>query len=150
MGGGIILDPMVKLGIIGTGRVSAGHASAAQALAGVQLAGCADVDPARLAKFTERYPCPGFTSYEALIGRPDVEAVVVALPHFLHSDVTIAALHAGKHVLLEKPMAMTVAECDAMIAAAERTSKQLMVGHSQHFFPVNRAARAMIAAGEIG
>jgi predicted dehydrogenase len=116
----------------------------------VQLAGCADVDPARLAKFIERFPCSAFPSYEELIARPDVDAVVVALPHFLHSDVTIAALQAGKHVLLEKPMAMTVAECDAMIAAAERTGRQLMVGHSQHFFPVNQAARALIAAGEIG
>ena len=120
------------------------------ALAGVRLTGCADVDPARLARFTERYPCPGFTSYEELIARPDVDAVVVALPHFLHCDATIAALQAGKHVLLEKPMAMTVAECDAMIAAADRTGKQLMVGHSQHFFPVNQAARALIAGGAIG
>lgn len=141
---------IIKIGIIGTGRVSGAHAAAAQALAGVQLAGCADVDPARLAKFTERFPCPGFASSEELIGRPGIDAVVVALPHFLHADVTIAALQAGKHVLLEKPMAMTVAECDAMIAAADRTGKQLMVAHSQQFFPVNQAARALIAAGAIG
>jgi phthalate 4,5-cis-dihydrodiol dehydrogenase len=62
----------------------------------------------------------------------------------------VAALNAGKHVLIEKPMAMTVAECDAMIAAAERAGKALMVAHSQHFFPVNEKIRAMIAEGEVG
>lgn len=143
-------EQTVRIGIIGTGRISGAHASAAQALAGVELAGCAEVDPARREKFTERFGCPGCASSEELLTRPDVDAVVVALPHFLHSDVTIAALQAGKHVLLEKPMAMTVAECDAMIAAAERTGRTLMVAHSQHFFPVNEAVRALLAGGAIG
>jgi phthalate 4,5-cis-dihydrodiol dehydrogenase len=141
---------MIGIGVIGTGRISGAHARAAEALAGTRLAGCADVDPARLEKFTGRFPCPAFESYEELIARSDVDAVVVALPHWLHCDVTIACLQAGKHVLLEKPMAMTVAECDAMIEAADRTGKTLMVAHSQHFFPVNETARALIAAGEIG
>lgn len=144
------MDEPIRIGIIGTGRISGAHARAAEALAGTQLAGCADIDPARLAKFTERFPCQASSSAEELIARPGVDAVVIALPHWLHCDVTIAALQAGKHVLLEKPMAMTVAECDAMIAAAERTGKTLMVGHSQHFFPVNEAARALITSGEIG
>jgi predicted dehydrogenase len=141
---------MLNIGIIGTGRVSSGHATAIDALAGTRLAGCAEVDPVRLAKFTERFSCPAYESYEELIARHDLDAVVITLPHWLHSDVTVACLHAGKHVLVEKPMAMTVAECDAMIAAAERSGKTLMVGQSQQFFPVNETARAMIAAGEIG
>jgi phthalate 4,5-cis-dihydrodiol dehydrogenase len=141
---------MLNIGIIGTGRVSGGHAHAVEALAGTRLAGCADVDPARLAKFTERFSCPAYVSYEELIARPDLDAVVITLPHWLHCDVAIACLHAGKHALVEKPMAMTVAECDAMIAAAERSGKTLMVGHSQQFFPVNETARALIAAGEAG
>jgi phthalate 4,5-cis-dihydrodiol dehydrogenase len=141
---------MLKLGIIGTGRISGAHARATQALEGTHLVGCADVDPDRLAKFTSRFPCDGCESYEDLLARPDLDAVVIALPHWLHGDVTIASLHAGKHVLVEKPMAMTVAECDAMIAAADQTGKTLMIAHSQHFFPVNERARALIAAGEIG
>jgi predicted dehydrogenase len=145
-----MLNDTLGIGIIGTGRVSGGHARSAQMLAGVHLAGCADIDPDRLARFTERYPCPGYRSFEELIARDEVDAVAIALPHFLHCDVTIACLQAGKHVLLEKPMAMTVAECDAMIAAAERTGRTLMVGHSQHFFPVNEAVQKLIAAGEIG
>jgi phthalate 4,5-cis-dihydrodiol dehydrogenase len=138
------------IGIIGTGRISGAHAVAARAVAGVELAGCADVDPERRARFTDRHGGAGYASYEELLARPEVEAVVVALPHFLHCDVTIAALQAGKHVLLEKPMAMTVAECDAMIAAAENTGRTLMVAHSQYFFPVNQTARALIAEGAIG
>src|SRR5207253_1950915 len=120
------------------------------AVQGVQLAGCVDTDPARLEAFTQRYPCPGYASTEELLSRGEVDAVVVALPHWLHRDVTIACLQAGKHVLLEKPMALNVAECDAMVAAAEATGKTLMVAHSQQFFPVNRTVRSMIAAGEIG
>src|SRR5437870_907581 len=110
---------MIKLAIIGTGRISGAHAGAAKAVQGVQLAGCVDTDPARLEAFTTRYPCPGFASTEEMLANGNVDAVVVALPHGLHADVTIACLHAGKHVLLEKPMAMTVAECDEMIAVAE-------------------------------
>ncbi len=143
-------DPRLNIGIIGTGRISGAHAGAARAIAGVELAGCADVDPERLARFTERFRCAGYGAYEQLLARPEVDAVVVALPHFLHCDVTIAAVQAGKHVLLEKPMAMTVAECDAMITAAERTGRTLMVAHSQHFFPVNEAVRALIAGGALG
>lgn len=141
---------MLNLGIIGTGRISGAHARAIQALEGTFLAGCADVDPDRLSKFTARFPCDGSESYEALLARPDLDAVVIALPHWLHCDVTVASLRAGKHVLLEKPMAMTVSECDAMIAAAGQSGKTLMIAHSQHFFPVNERARAMIGAGEIG
>jgi phthalate 4,5-cis-dihydrodiol dehydrogenase len=141
---------MINLAIIGTGRISGAHAGAARAIQGVQLAGCVDTDPARLASFTQRYPCPGYSSTEEMLARGDVDAVVVALPHWLHRDMTIACLQAGKHVLLEKPMALNVAECDAMVAAAEVTGKTLMIAHSQQFFPVNQAVRTIIAAGEIG
>src|SRR5437763_1788313 len=108
---------MLSIGVIGAGRVSTAHARSATALERTRVAGVAEVDAERRERFAREYECPGFERYEALLEQPDIGAVVVALPHWLHAAVTIAALEAGKHVLLEKPMAMTVAECDAMIAA---------------------------------
>jgi phthalate 4,5-cis-dihydrodiol dehydrogenase len=141
---------LISFGIIGTGRIAGAHARAVQMLEGTCLAGCVDVDPERLAGFIERFPCVGYASHEELLARPEIDAVSIALPHWLHCPVTVAALEAGKHVIIEKPMAMTVAECDAMIAAAERADRRLMIAHSQQFFPVNETVRALIAAGEIG
>ena len=78
-GGGIIPDT-INFGIIGTGRISGGHARAAQSLEGTRLAGCADVDPERLAAFCERFECPGCSSYEELLARNDIDAVAITLP----------------------------------------------------------------------
>src|SRR5262249_54060837 len=110
----------------------------------------ADVDAERLAKATERYGCPGYADYREMLQDPRVEAVVVGLPHFLHKEVTIAALNAGRHVLLEKPMAMDTAECEAMIQAARAAGKVRMVAHSQQFFPANQEMKRRLRDGAIG
>src|SRR5256885_1095122 len=101
---------MTRVGIIGAGRISAAHANAALALPETRLAGIADVDPARLAQATERYGCRGYGDYREMLADPGIDAVVVGLPHWLHREATVESLTAGKHVLLEKPMAMSVAE----------------------------------------
>jgi phthalate 4,5-cis-dihydrodiol dehydrogenase len=141
---------MIGIGIIGAGRISGAHARAAASLPQTRLAAVAEPDEERRAAFGARYGGTPFADTHEMLECPDVDAVVVALPHWLHAEVSCAALEAGKHVLLEKPMAMTVAECDAMIAAARRTGRKLMVGHSQHFFPVNQAAKALLDSGELG
>lgn len=141
---------MIGIGIIGAGRICAAHATAALALPETRLAAVADVDEGRLASATQAYGCKGYLGYEGVLGDPEVDAVVIGLPHFLHEEVTINSLQAGKHVLLEKPMAMTVEECDAMLSAADASGKSLMVAHSQHYFPQNLAARELIRAGELG
>ncbi|MCC2672686.1 MAG: gfo/Idh/MocA family oxidoreductase [Armatimonadetes bacterium] len=141
---------MIGIGIIGAGRICGAHATAALALPGTRLVAVADVDETRAAAASQQYGCKGLVGYEALLEEAGVDAVVVALPHFLHEDVTVAALAAGKHVLLEKPMAMTVPECDAMVATAEAAGKTLMVAHSQHFFPHNLVARDVIRNGDLG
>lgn len=141
---------MIGIGIIGAGRICAAHATAALALPETRLAAIADVDESRVAAATQAYDCIGYLGYEALLDDPDVDAVVIGLPHFLHREVTERSLQAGKHVLLEKPMAMTVEECDAMLAAADAAGKSLMVAHSQHYFPQNLAARELIRNGDLG
>lgn len=141
---------MVRIGIIGGGRICAAHAEAALAVPETELAAVAEIDEERLLAATERYHCRGYRDYQGLLADPGVDAVVIALPHWLHQEATIAGLRAGKHVLVEKPMAMSAAECDAMIAARDAGGKTLMVAHCHHFFAANRETRRVVESGGIG
>jgi len=141
---------MLGIGIIGAGRICGAHALAANALAETRLAAVADVDRDRAEAATAKWGGRPYGEVEALLADPEVDAVVIGLPHFLHLEVTLAALRAGKHVLLEKPMALDTAECDAMIAAEQESGRLLMVAHSQHYFAVNREVLRLLAAGAIG
>jgi predicted dehydrogenase len=91
-----------------------------------------------------------FASIDALLHADDVHAVLIATPSDTHVDLAALAASAGKHVFCEKPMALTVAECDAMIAAAERASVTLMVGQVQRLFPLLAEVRSLVHAGAIG
>jgi len=87
---------------------------------------------------------------EDLLARPDVDAVIIATPHVQHVGQVVAAARAGKHILVEKPMALDTAECDAMIAAAEAAGVDLSVILTMRFDTNFRAAKAHLDAGEIG
>ena len=89
-------------------------------------------------------------SLEGLLGTPDVGAVSVASPNHLHRDQTLAAAAAGKHVFCEKPMALSVAHCDDMIAACHRAGVRLMVGHSMRLYPLPKRLLEIAARGELG
>jgi predicted dehydrogenase len=90
------------------------------------------------------------TDYRQLVEDPQIDAVVITTPEFLHAEQTIAAVEAGKHVLCEKPMARTLAEADAMIAAAQAAGVQLMIAHSRRFTTRYRRAYELLATGVIG
>ena len=101
--------------------------------------------------FADRYAIPRVTTdWEALAADPDVDAAVVATPNALHAPQTIALLRNGKHVMVEKPMAVSVAECDAMIAASRDGGASLMVAHCWRFRDEVRAMRDRIVSGELG
>jgi len=91
-----------------------------------------------------------FADWEALIADRGVEAVYVATPVFLHKEQTIKAAEAGKHVLCEKPMALSVAECDEMLAACRANNVKLGIAYYRHFYPVINRVKEIIAAGELG
>jgi predicted dehydrogenase len=91
-----------------------------------------------------------YPRWEELVVDPEVECVYIATPVSLHAAQTIAAAEAGKHVLCEKPMAMTVAECDRMIAACRAHGVRLGIAYYRHFYPVVLRVKAIIASGEIG
>lgn len=90
------------------------------------------------------------TDYRELVAHPRVDAVFVCSPDHLHANHAIAALQAGKHVFLEKPMAISIADCDAILAAADASPGKLYVGHNMRFFPVIRKMRELIDSGRIG
>ena len=88
--------------------------------------------------------------YREIVSRADVDVVMVCTPDHLHAEHAIAALNAGKDVFLEKPMGITIAECDAIIAAAKSNHAKLYVGHNMRFFPMVQKMKELIHAGRIG
>ena len=138
------------VGIIGASRVSGGHAAAIAAVPETQLVAIAEPNAQRREEFTRKHPCTGYASHNDLLADPRVDVVMIGLPHFLHTEITLAACAARKHIFLEKPMAMTVADCDAIIAAAEEAGVKLLVAHTEHFVPAGLAARRLIQDERLG
>ena len=138
------------VGIIGASRVSGGHAQAIAAVPETQLVGIAEPDAQRREQFTRKHQCTGYVSHDDLLADPRVDVVMIGLPHYLHTEITLAACAARKHIFLEKPMAMTVADCDAIIAAAEEAGVKLLVAHTEHFVPAGLAAKRLIQDERLG
>lgn len=140
----------VSLGIIGAGTVARLHADAA-GRAGVRIAGICDVDVERArALAADHEPARPTASLDELLGWDDIDAVIVATPNVFHKPLAIEALRAGKHVLLEKPMAMNVAECDQIIAAADACGRFVQMGFVCRGAPAVEAAAPLLAGGAIG
>lgn len=140
----------MNVGIIGAGFFGDKHATAVHACDEFELVAASRTDRRALATFVERYGGTPYDDYRELLADDRVDAVVIATPHATHREIAVAAARAGKHVLLEKPMAVTLEECDAILAAAEEAGVTLMVGHVTHFSPAFKTAKAMLDAGEVG
>lgn len=111
---------MLGVGIIGAGHFGAAHAKALQSVPNARLVAACRNDTQGLGAFIEAFGGAGYLDYRDLLSDPNVDAVVIALPHHLHTDVAIACAEAGKHIMIEKPMAPTVAECRDILAAAQK------------------------------
>lgn len=123
----------MKIAFAGTGGINKVHAVAARN-AGAELAAVVNHKPDSMKKFAADFGIPRqYDNVEALLKDGDIEALVVSTPNYLHASQTITALEAGVHVLVEKPMAMNAAECERMVAAAEKTAALLMVAHNWRF-----------------
>ncbi len=138
------------VGIVGLGRVSRGHGQALKNAKGAKLIVACDIDEARVARFTDDFGCEGETDLDHMLARPDVQIVDVLLPHVLHEDATIKAARAGKHIMVEKPMAMEVAACDRMIAAAKASGVKLFIAHTERFIEATRTAKRILDSGQVG
>lgn len=139
-----------RIGIIGAGHYGEAHAQAIAQLDDAAVAAASRTNAEALAEFTTRYGGAGYTDYADLLNDRNVDVVVIATPHHLHTQIAIAAARAGKHILLEKPMAPTLAECHQIAEAAQTAGVSLMLGHVNHFAPAYSAAKAILESGEIG
>jgi len=120
----------LRFGLIGYGLWGRHHAAAIAAAPGAVLAGIACASQATAAHARQDFPAvPVDVGYRALLDRADIDAVAVVVPNHLHAEVGVAALEAGKDVLLEKPMATTLEDCDRLLAAARASGRVLTIGH---------------------
>jgi predicted dehydrogenase len=141
----------LRVALLGSGWIMDFHARAVLEHPRAEAVAAANWREPSLAKLAERYGIPRTTTdWRSLAADPEVDAAVVGTPNALHAEQAVAFLEAGKHVLVEKPMARTLAEADAMIAAARGSGARLMVAHCWRFHPDVRALRARVAAGELG
>lgn len=142
---------MFGIGIIGCGKIAqVRHIPEYAENKDAKLLGFYDINKARAAALAEQYGGTAYETVEEMLANPDIAAVSVCAANFAHAELTIAALNAGKHVLCEKPMAITLAECEAMVEAAKANGKFLMIGHNQRLAKAHAVARKLIVDGLIG
>ncbi len=144
-------DKVFGVGLVGCGGISAVHIPALLDLPGVELRAVCDIRPERARAAAEQTGAEVSPDFQALLARKDVDAVHILTPHYLHAPMAIQALAAGKHVLTEKPMATTLADARAMIAAAEAPGAgRLGVVFQNRYNPATEALKAIIASGAPG
>ncbi len=144
------MDAPLRFGILGLGRGSSGMIVALARHAAAEITGAAELRPEPRERFARDFEVPTYARAEELCAAPDVDVVYVATPHQFHAAHVTMAAEAGKHVVVEKPMALTLDECDAMIAAAERNHVQLVIGHTAGHNPAVKRMRKIVASGELG
>jgi predicted dehydrogenase len=141
----------VRVGVIGCGYWGPKLVRNFARVSGCSVAGIADHNPGQLARIGESYPhIPGSTDYRVLLNDPDIEMVAVATPVSTHYAIAREALLAGKHVFVEKPLATSVREAEALVELAERNNRLLMVDHTYLFTGAVEKMRELVVSGELG
>ena len=142
---------MFRIGIIGCGKIAqVRHIPEYAENPYAELAGFYDLNTQRAAELAAQYGGKAYESAEAMLADPAIDAVSVCVANHAHAPITIAALKAGKHVLCEKPMATTLAECEEMVRTAHEAGKFLMIGHNQRLAKAHAVAKELIDQGMIG
>lgn len=141
---------MLNFAIYGCGVISKTHAAALQDIDGAQLTVCADFNPAAAEAFAAAYNIQMLPDWNALLQSKDIDAVCICTPSGTHAPLAIEALNAGKHVVLEKPMALNTAQCDEVIAAAERTHTRITVISQLRTSPDIIRAKELLQSGALG
>lgn len=141
----------IKIGIIGSGGIAHSHARAYQRLADVEMVAIADIVPGRAEAFAKDYNAPHFfTDYQQLLAMSEIDAVSICTYNQAHRLPAVDSLMAGKHVLIEKPLAAKLDDAVAMIRAARQTGKILHTGFWQRWQPEVQAAKRIVDSGALG
>jgi UDP-N-acetyl-2-amino-2-deoxyglucuronate dehydrogenase len=141
---------MTKFAIIGFGHIGKRHAAHILANEACQLVAVCDINPGTAQGLPSGQQIPFFENVADMLRESDAEVVCICTPNFLHAQQTITVLEAGRHAVVEKPMAMSVAECDAMIAAAERNNRIVFAVKQNRYNPPVAAVKDLIASGRLG
>ncbi|HEY2990210.1 MAG TPA: Gfo/Idh/MocA family oxidoreductase [Candidatus Binatia bacterium] len=144
------MSEVLRLGFAGLGMAAGRLIPEISQLPYIRLTAAADLRAHALERFQQEFKAEVYESVEAMCESPNVDAVYVATPHEFHARHTIAALKKRKHVIVEKPMAVSMEEAEAMNAAAEENGVKLMSGHTHSFDPPIRKMREIIAGGALG
>ena len=140
----------VGMAMIGCGQIARSHLRAIAENQHAELVAAMDVVEEKAAATAEEYDAKLYTSVEEVLADDRVDAVVLPLPHHLHHPIAIQSAEAGKHILVEKPMALNLSEAKEMVKAAESAGVLLMVGQSTRFRPEVWEAKNIIASGKLG
>ena len=143
---------MLNIGVIGAGGRGYLSRNALAPEVGGRIVALCDTNPAGYAGYADCCPANVFKTpdYRELLARPEVEAVFITTPDFLHEEMAVASLEAGKAVYLEKPMAITTEGCDRILRAAQRTGSRLYLGHNMRHMRFVRKMKELIDSGAIG
>ncbi len=144
------MQPKLRLALVGCGAISEWHRMNLKQVPEIEITAAVDVDRARAEAAAKKSGAAVFTSLDAALASDTFDAVDLMLPHHLHEGAAVQCFAAGKHVLLEKPMAPTLDACERILAAARNASTVFMVGENAQYWPEILIARDLIAAGVIG
>jgi UDP-N-acetyl-2-amino-2-deoxyglucuronate dehydrogenase len=140
----------VRFGLVGAGAISTQHAEAMGAVEGARLVAIASASAERARAAAERWGVAWEPDYAGLLARDDIDAVAICTPSGLHAEQAIAAVRAGKHVLIEKPLALSVAEADAVVEEARRQGRVAGMISQRRMEPVMQRLHQAVAAGSLG
>ena len=142
---------MINIGIIGCGKIAqVRHIPEYAENPDAKLAAFFSPNRARAQEQADKYGGKVYDTAEALLADPEIDAVSICAANYAHAELSIQALNAGKHVLCEKPMATTLADCEAMVECAKKNGKFLMIGHNQRLAKAHMEAKRLIDEGLIG
>lgn len=141
---------MLQVGLLGAGFIGATHAAAFARLDGARLAVVADANPAAADALAARYGAQPCYRVDDVLANPAIDAVSICLPTFLHAATAVRAAECGKHILCEKPVALSLAEADQMAAAVQRAGVKAMVAQVIRFWPEYVRLREALEAGLVG
>ncbi|MCG3179153.1 MAG: Myo-inositol 2-dehydrogenase [Phycisphaerae bacterium] len=141
----------LRIAILGTGGIAGAHLRGYRNISEAEIVAACDVRADAVKKAAEEYQIPRTeTDYRRVLAMKDVDAVDICTPNAYHMPMTVAALRAGKHVLCEKPLAITTAEVKKMIAARDKSRKMLMCAQHQRFVAPSLALKALLGGGTLG
>lgn len=140
---------MINVGIIGTGRMGERHALAYEKITNANLLGFSDIIPEKSKNLSVQFNKTNY-SIEEILNDENIDAIHVCTPNISHFEIALKVIRSGKHVLIEKPMALTLEDCDILISESKKYNVNLMIGHTYRYYPSSLKVKEILDSGIIG